>query len=77
MSCLHPIATIYVKVELFTIITTYVKFEVCTIIKIYIKVEWLIFIIPGMRFGFGKNSGKFYVAIDSNPNNNVGFSYLR
>ena len=22
---------------------------------------------PGMRLGFGKNSGKFYVAIDSNP----------
>ena len=21
----------------------------------------------GMRLGFGKNSGKFYVAIDSNP----------
>ena len=30
-----------------------------------------------MRLGFGKNSRKFYVAIDSNPNNTVGFSYLR
>ena len=29
-----------------------------------------------MRLGFGKNSGNFYVAIDSNPNT-VGFSYLR
>ena len=25
-----------------------------------------------MRLGFGKNSGKFYVTIDSNPNNTVG-----
>ena len=31
----------------------------------------------GMRLGFGKNSGKFYSAIDSNPNNTVGSSYLR
>ena len=30
-----------------------------------------------MRLGFGKNSGKFYIAIDSNPNNPVGSSYLR
>ena len=30
-----------------------------------------------MRLGFGKNSRKFYVATDSNPNNTVGFSYLR
>ena len=30
-----------------------------------------------MRLGLGKNFGKFYVAIDSNPNNTVGFSYLR
>ena len=30
-----------------------------------------------MRLGFGKNSGKFYVAIDSNPNNTVCSSYLR
>ena len=29
-----------------------------------------------MRLGFGKNSGKFYVATDSNPNNTVGSSYL-
>ena len=29
------------------------------------------------RLGFGKNSGKFYVTIDSNPNNTVGSSYLR
>ena len=28
----------------------------------------------GMRLGFGKNYGKFYVAIDSNPNT-VGSSY--
>ena len=34
--------------------------------------------LSGMRLGFGKNSGKFYVAIDSNPNSTVGFtSYLR
>ena len=31
----------------------------------------------GMRLGFGKNSGKFYIAIDSNPNTTVGSSYLR
>ena len=31
----------------------------------------------GMRLGFGKYSGKFYVANDSNPNNTVGSSYLR
>ena len=31
----------------------------------------------GMRLGFGKNSGKFYVAIASNPNNTLGSSYLR
>ena len=31
----------------------------------------------GMRLGFGKNSGKFYIAIDSNPNNTIGSSYLR
>ena len=30
-----------------------------------------------MRLGFGKNSGKFYVAIDSNPNNTVGSRYLK
>ena len=30
-----------------------------------------------MRLGFGKNSGKFYVAIASNPNNTLGSSYLR
>ena len=30
----------------------------------------------GMRLGFGKNSGKFYVAIDSNPNNTVTAIYL-
>ena len=32
-------------------------------------------LISGMRLGFGKNSGEFSVAIDSNPNNTVGFSY--
>ena len=33
----------------------------------------------GMRLGFGKNSRKFYVAIDSNPilYNIAGSSYLR
>ena len=30
-----------------------------------------------MRLGLGKNSGKFYVAIDFNPNNTIGSSYLR
>ena len=30
-----------------------------------------------MRLGFGNNSGKVYVAIDSNPNNTVCSSYLR
>ena len=25
------------------------------------------YVKSGMRLGFGKNSGKFYVAIDSNP----------
>ena len=34
-------------------------------------------IYSGMRLGFGKNPGKFYVAIDSNPNKTVGSSYLR
>ena len=33
--------------------------------------------LSGMTLGFDKNSGKFYVAIDSNPNNTVGSSYLR
>ena len=34
-------------------------------------------LLPYHTIGFGKNSGKFYVAIDSNPNNTVGSSYLR
>ena len=34
--------------------------------------------ITGMRLGFSKNSGKFYVAVDSYPNNTIRrFSYLR
>ena len=28
---------------------------------------WNTALYPGMRSGFDKNSGKFYVAIDSNP----------
>ena len=31
----------------------------------------------GMRLGFGKNSGKLYVAIDSNPIQHRRSSYLR
>ena len=27
----------------------------------------IVFHYSGMRLGFGKNPGKFYVAIDSNP----------
>ena len=27
----------------------------------------LLMLYTGMRIGFGKNSGKFYVAIDSSP----------
>ena len=44
------------------------------IIEIFINIYVL---YSGMRLGFGKNSGKFYVAIDSNPNNTVCSSYLR
>ena len=37
----------------------------------------IIIIVILMRLGFGKILENFYVAIDSNPNNTVGSSYLR
>ena len=43
----------------------------------YLSYKTLRYLHSGMRLSFGKNSGKFYVAIDSNPNNTVVSSYLR
>ena len=38
---------------------------ICLMSTHYRWVQSLLY--SGMRFGFGKNSAKFYVAIDSNP----------
>ena len=40
---------------------------ICLINDITPILYYVIILYTGMRLGLGKNSGKFYVAIDSNP----------